>query len=342
MTIVGGLDIHRAQITFDYVDTDTGEVRRGRLEHPSRQELRRWLQQFAMCDAAFALEGCTGWRYVVEELQRAGCEPHLAEPADTQARRGPKRRAKTDRTDATLLRELLAEGRIPESWIPPAHVLEVRAKVRLYKALRDQRAEWQQRLHAQLFHQGVPVVDGALTTTDVRLFVLEKAELSPAGRHSAEVAYSMIEAAGAELACLREEFCSFARRQSGCRALVERHYGIGPVTGVAIWAELGDPRRFSSSRQAVRHAGLDITVDASDDKRRRGHLTRQGPSVLRWALFESAQLAARASSPDHRYYTECKERLGGGRAALSVARQLARRCHHTLRELGDQAFAEAA
>jgi hypothetical protein len=110
--VVGGIDIHRAQLTFDYVDLDSGEVVRGRIAPADREHLRRWLQRFAGRDqVAFALEGCTGWRYVVEELARAGIAAHVAEPAETAARRGPKRRAKTDRSDAQLLRELLLEGR---------------------------------------------------------------------------------------------------------------------------------------------------------------------------------------------------------------------------------------
>ena len=131
-------------------------------------------------------------------------------------------------------------------------------------------------------------------------------------------------------------------RQVGCRALREAHYGVGALTSVAIWAELGDCRRFGSSEDAVRHTGLDITVYASDGKRTKGHLARQGPAVLRWALYEAAVFAGRASSPDHAYFQQVKQRLDGQRALLSVARKLARRCHHTLRGLGDQAFAPAA
>jgi transposase len=62
-----------------------------------------------------AVEGCTGWRYVVEEIEAAGFEAHLAEPADTQAARGRKHRAKTDRSDARLLRDLLVAGELPPS-----------------------------------------------------------------------------------------------------------------------------------------------------------------------------------------------------------------------------------
>src|SRR6185437_11966102 len=110
MPIVGGLDIHRKQITFDYLDTATGQVRRGQLSPADREHLRAWLARFAgRQEVAFALEGCTGWRYVAEELTGAGAAAHVAEPADTAFARGRKRHAKTDKTDARHLRQLLAE-----------------------------------------------------------------------------------------------------------------------------------------------------------------------------------------------------------------------------------------
>src|SRR5690349_23203909 len=69
MPIVGGLDIHRKQITFDYLDTETGQVRRGQIAPADRAHLRAWLTRFAgRDDVAFALEACTGWRYIAEEL----------------------------------------------------------------------------------------------------------------------------------------------------------------------------------------------------------------------------------------------------------------------------------
>jgi transposase len=112
----------------------TGQVERGRVVPADRGHLRCFLARFeGQGEVAFAVEGCTGWRYVVEELERAGIGAHLAEPAETAAKRGRKRRAKTDRSDARHLRELLVKGDLPESWIPPAQVLEARARVRLYK-----------------------------------------------------------------------------------------------------------------------------------------------------------------------------------------------------------------
>jgi hypothetical protein len=100
MPIVGGLDIHRKQITFDYLDTETGQVQRGQVSPADWAHLRAWLARFAgREDVAFAVEGCTGWRYVAEELAAAGVAAHLAEPADTAFARGRKRHAKTDKTD---------------------------------------------------------------------------------------------------------------------------------------------------------------------------------------------------------------------------------------------------
>ena len=154
MRMVGGLDLHRSQITFDVLDQETGEVRTGKVHRPDRVRWRRWLAELAGpgdC-VELAVEGCTGWRFVVEEIQAAGFVAHVAEPAQTQAARGPKRRAKTDRTDARLLRELLADGRLPESWIPPAPVLAWRERVRSYRTLLDQRSAWKQRARVSSMH----------------------------------------------------------------------------------------------------------------------------------------------------------------------------------------------
>jgi hypothetical protein len=161
MSTVCGLDLHRGQITFDILEEESGEVWRGRIWKPDRQRFRRWLESEvaprARGEVKLAVEGCTGWRYVVEEIAAVGFEAHVAEPADTQAMRGRKHRAKTDRTDARLLRDLLAAGELPESWIPPESVLEWRERTRLYKSLVDQRAVWVQRIHAELYQHGVAV-----------------------------------------------------------------------------------------------------------------------------------------------------------------------------------------
>jgi transposase len=270
-------------------------------------------------------------------MKRAGIEPHLAEPAETKSLQGPKKRAKTDRLDAGHLRDLMMIDRLPESWIPPDHIQEIRTLMRLRHSLIEERTTHKQRIHAQLFHNGYPRQSN-LDSIEGRAH-LEDMELPGAARKVVDLSLAMIEHINEELEPIEAELKAYARSQAGCRALME-HYGVGELISVAMLSELGDTRRFSSSKKAVRYAGLDVTVYSSDSKRAAGKLSRQGPPVLRWAAFEAAQSASRRGSPDHDYYVETKQRLGGNRAALSVARKMIRRAHHTIRELGEEAMGE--
>jgi hypothetical protein len=140
-------------------------------------------------------------------------------------------------------RSRLVAGDLPECWIPPGHVLEARAVVRLYKDLLDERGAWHQRIAATLFHQGVPVI-GSMATAEGRAAV-EQVDLSPAGRQAVQTGLRQVDRLTAELDVLRRQLGMLARRQPGCRALRDAWFGIGPVTAVAIWAELGDVRRFA-------------------------------------------------------------------------------------------------
>jgi Transposase IS116/IS110/IS902 family len=165
--------------------------------------------------------------------------------------------------------------------------------------LLDERGAWHQRIAATLFHQGAPAI-GGMATPGGRAAAAE-ADLSPAGRPGPGCARP----AGSppELDPLRRQLNMLSRRQPGCRALRATQFGVGPVTSVAIWAELGDVRRLASSGDAVRHTGLDITVYSSDSSRPAGHLSRQGPELLRRARYESASCATRPAAPGYRYHT---------------------------------------
>jgi transposase len=192
VSVVMGLDQRRAQITAEWLDTETGEVSRARVTPADRGGVRRFLARFEGRHLEVALEATTGWRFVVEELVAAGAQAHLAEPAEASALRGNKKRAKTDRADARHLRELLMTGRLPESYIAPEHLLDLRARVRLRHSLVDQRGEWQQRIHAVLYHHGHPQKDGLLRTAN-RAW-LERIALPDIAREQITVALAMIDA----------------------------------------------------------------------------------------------------------------------------------------------------
>ena len=281
---------------------------------------------------------------MAEELAAAGVAPHVAEPADTAFARGRKRHAKTGKTDSRHLRELLAEGRLPECWIPPSQVLECRALLETYHDLRREHTAWVQRIHAVFFHQGAPRLGEAALRTAQDLEALRAAaatHLSAAGQLQVATALGMLAALEADLDVLRHRLLDAARHLAGAKVLAARLYGVGPVTALAMTCWLAGAGRFSSSRKAVRFAGLDVTVYSSDSRRSPGRLSRQGPAVLRWAVYEAGKTHARASAPDHAYYTAVKDRKDGKRAALPEARKILRQAVHILAELGDDALGAA-
>jgi transposase len=118
----------------------------------------------------------------------------------------------------------------------------------------DERRAWQQRMHAQLFHQGVPPIGGLLSVEGTSR--LAQAELSGAGRQMIESALAAIDHLSGLILPLRAQLQSVGRRYPGPRALMAQ-YGIGASCAAVIWAELGDCRRFSNSDAAVRFTGLD-------------------------------------------------------------------------------------
>jgi len=180
-----------------------------------RASVRRFLARFSGQELEVGLEATTGWRFVVEELRRVGAVVHLAEPAETAGLRGPKKRAKGDRADARHLRELLMIKRLPESWIPPDHILDLRGRVRLRHTLSEQRSEWQQRIQATLYHHGCPQ-RRQLMTGEGREW-LDAQPLPAAARETVTVALGMIDGLDCQMVPLDRQLRAFARRQTGCK-----------------------------------------------------------------------------------------------------------------------------
>ena len=338
MTIVMGLDQHRGQVTAEWIDTATGEVSRARVAPAHREPVRRFLQRFRDADLEVALEATTGWRFVVEEIRAVGGRAHLAEPAETAARRGNKKLAKSDRADARHLRELVMIGRVPESWIPPDHLLDLRARVRLRHTLQEQRGEWQQRIQAVLYHHGLPQ-RRQLMTREGRAWPAE-APLAETAREQVAVAVAMVDVLDVQLAPIDRALRAYARRQPGCRALM---------------APLRDRRadRGDDPRRARRLPAL-LVLAPGRPLQRPGHhrapvrsaararaSLAPGAAGVALGAVRGRPGARRTGSPDRDYYTQAADRLGANRACLSIARKLLKRSYHTLSELGEEALQPA-
>jgi transposase len=336
--IIAGFDVHLRQITFDCLDSQTGEITRGRIG-ASPSAVEEWVGQFPGREVHVAMKECTGWLFVAQAVTRAGGVAHLAETVETRALRGRKRRAKTDRQDALWLRELLAEGRLPEARIAPEHVRQWRSRLHLRKALIDERTQWLLRIRSVLYHHGLSTgAPGEISGPMGREF-LARLDLPADARERVTVALCMIDTLEREIREIERSLRKLARRRAGCQALMTQ-FGVGELIALTCLTELGDVTRMSSSRKAVRFAGIDIGVHRSDQTARVGKLTRQGSSPLRWALYEAAQSATRLQSPDYADYHALKARgLTHTRASLTIARKIARRSYHLLHNLGPAAIA---
>jgi hypothetical protein len=225
MAIVGGLDVHRQQITFDYLDTDTGQVSTGQIPGADRRQLAPGCVAGSPISISTAVSpvvrssrsrGVRGWRYVAEELTSAGMVARLAEPAETASARGRKKRAKTDRADARLMRDLLLQDRLPTCWIPPTEVLEVRALLGCYHDLSRDHTAWTQRIHAVLFHQGASSCTELGTPAGrAKLAQIAAEQLSPVGKTQVAAAVLMLDATEAQMGVLRRQLHARARSMTG-------------------------------------------------------------------------------------------------------------------------------
>ena len=251
-----GLDQHRAQISAEWIDAITGEISRARVAPAERDGVRKFLARFAGQDLEVALEATTGWRFVVEELQRIGADVHLAEPAETGAlkgqeeapqdrpgRRSPPAGAAVDRPAAGVMDPAGAPARSPRPGPLPAHAASAADRMAAP-------------MQAVLYRHGIAQRRDLLT--------LEKREwmaglaLPAAAREHITIALQLIDALDPQLVPFDLDLRACARKQTGGRALVDQVYGVGGLVAVTILAELGDPRRFANSRDVVRYSGLHL------------------------------------------------------------------------------------
>jgi transposase len=327
--LYAAIDIHKQVLQAALLDPASGELSDARFP-ATRHALREWAMPLQGRVAAVAIEATTGWRWVWRELRALGFEVELAEPAQTRALRGRKRKAKNDRLDARWLALLLAKEMLPRSWIPPEEIQRLRDLTRLRQALRHDRTSWAQRLHALLAHEGWPCSRSELLSTKGRRWLVGLV-LDPHVRGLVQAHLAVIDAVSSQMAEIERELRLLARSDRRLLAL-QTIYGVGPIVACHLLAEIGDARRFRRAEQIVRVAGLDPVVLDSAETKRRGRLSKQGSPHLRWALVQAAQHAAvhPASSPDGDHYLALRERIGSQRAAVSTARRIAKRAYHVL------------
>src|SRR5690242_12340150 len=335
MSVYVGIDVRRKRSQVAVIDQD-GQVLANRNVPNGAEPILRVIGGLPPGTAA-AFEAAYGTSWLVELLEDYGFAPHLVHPSRCKAIASA--RLKNDKVDAAILGQLLRADLLPEAWIAPPPVRQVRALLRHRVHLVRLRTRLRNRIHAIVADYGYDRPAGGYWSGPGRAW-LAALELSAVSRELVEDDLGLIDALQGRIDRLDWEIRQRARSDPRVKVLTQLP-GVGPFTALVILAEAGDIRRFASARKLASWAGLTPTVRGSDRVAHYGHISKEGSVWLRWVLCEAAQTAKR--HPDFAAsFQVIAKRRGRKIATTAVARKLITRAWHLLTDAEHPTPATAA
>jgi transposase len=320
-----GIDLHRSRSHVAVID-DRREVLLSRriVNGPAT-----FLELLAEIDGEcrIALEATFGWEWLADVLQSAGYELHLAHPLRTKAIASA--RVKTDAVDAKTLAHLLRTNLLPEAYIAPRELRELRDLLRHRVALTRMRSALKNRVGAILAKRGITRPYSDMFGPGATQFLAEL-QLPEAPRRRMNSTLALIGDFTREIDLSTAEIDQRATEDPYVEVLCEIR-GVGRYIAMLVIAEVGDVTRFQSARRLCSWAGVTPTV-RPDIRTRLGHISHQGSPALRWALVEAAQHAARGGGPLRSSYERIAKRRGNQVAKVAVARKILTLCFYALRD----------
>ena len=334
MSVYVGIDVHRKRSQVAVID-QSGEVLTNRNVPNGAEPILRVIGGLpAGTPAAFEAAFGTGW--LVELLEDYGFTPHLVHPLRCKAIASA--RLKNDKVDAAILGQLLRADLLPEAWIAPPPVRQLRALLRHRVQLVRLRTLLRNRIHAVLADHGHDRPSGCWSGPG-RAW-LASLQLPAVSREVVNDDLALIDALQDRIDRLDWEIHQRARSDPRVKVLTQLP-GVGPFTALVILAEIGDVSRFGSARKLASWAGLTPTVRGSDRVAHYGHISKQGSAWLRWVLCEAAQTAKR--HPQFAAgYQAIAQRRGKKIATTAVARKLLTRAWHLLTDAEHTAAVQPA
>jgi transposase len=320
--IIIGCDYHPGFQQIAFVDSGTGEVNERRLEH--REEAEKFYRdlggQRAVVRVGMEASGHARWfERLLGELQ---FELWIGDAAEIRTKR--VRKQKTDRQDAQLLLRLLLEDRFPRIWVPSWENRDLRQLLWHRHRLVQMRTRIMNQLHVVALNEGVR---------------RKKALWRPAGRAELE---SLVLARWAsqrrqdllelldQLTPKIQELTRALEQEVEKRPVTQqlmKHPGVGPLTAMAFELVIGTPERFDCGKQIASYVGLVPSEESSGDRRRLGHISKQGNSLLRFLLVEAAQVTVRSDPEWRSRFFHLAMRRGRKIAKVAMARKLAVRLY---------------
>jgi transposase len=320
-----GIDLHRRRSQIAIID-EHGELRLQKRVSTGRETISELLGEPE--GTHVALEATYGWEWLAELLEDAGFDVHLAHPLRTRAIAAA--RVKTDAVDARTLAHLLRTGLLPEAYIAPPELRDLRDLLRHRATLVHLRTSIKNRVHALLARQGILPEHTDLFGTAGREY-LSTLELPDGPRRRLDSLLALIGDFDREITKTTNEIDQRAKADERVKLLCQIR-GIGRYTAMLIIAEIGEVKRFPTAKHLCQWAGLTPTVRSSDGKARLGHISRQGSTILRWALCEAAQHIPTGGGPLRAQYERIAKRRGSKIARVAVARQILTLCYYGLRD----------
>src|SRR5215469_3333375 len=329
MSVYVGIDVHRKRSQVAVIN-QAGEVLANR-NVPNGIETILGVIGGLPAGTPAAFEAAFGWGWLLELLEGYGFGPHLVHPLQCKAIASA--RLKNDKVDAAILAQLLRADLLPEAWIAPPPVRQLRALLRHRAQLVRLRTLLRNRIHAVLADYGHDRPGGCWSGPG-RAW-LAALSLPAVSREVIDDDLAIIDALQVPIDRLDDEVRQQARADPRVRVLTQLP-GVGPFTALVLLAETGDVSRFGSARKLAAWAGLTPTVRGSDRTVRHGHISKQGSAWVRWTLCQAAQTAKR--HPDFAAgYQAIARRRGKKIATTAVARKLLTRAYHLLTSAEAQA-----
>jgi transposase len=307
--------------------SDTGELQEQRLQH--REEAERFYRELAAkaVQVRIGMEASGYGRWFERLLGELKFELWIGDAAEIRTKR--VRKQKTDRQDAQLILKLMLEDRFPRIWVPSWENRDLRQLLWHRHRMVQARTRIMNQLQAVALNQGLRCKKRLWGERGRQQ--LEAFPLAPWASRRRRDLLELLDRLNPTIAELSQaieqevESCPEAKR-------LMTHPGVCPVTALAFVLIIGTAERFQCGKQITSYLGLAPLEESSGNRRRLGHITKQGSSILRFLLVEAAQASARSLPEWRSKYFHLTMRRGRKIAKVAMARRLAVRLFWMMRQ----------
>jgi transposase len=314
--LIIGCDYHPGFQQVAFVDTETGECGERRLTHCEEAEQFYGSLKGRRVRVGMEASGHARWfERLLTELQ---FELWIGDAAEIRTKR--VRKQKTDRQDAELLRKLLIEDRFPRIWVPDAENRDLRQLLWHRHRLVQMRTRIMNQLHVVALNEGVrrkKALWRPAGRSELELLVL-----APWARRRRQDLLDLLDQLTPKIQELTRALEKEAEKRPAARRLMT-HPGVGVLTALAFELVIGTPGRFHCGKQIASYVGLVPSEESSGDRRRLGHISKQGNALLRFLLVEAAQVTVRSHPQWRSKFFHLAMRRGRKIAKVAMARKLA-------------------